>query len=81
MAHSALFSLTMEHPCLTETDAALMHTFLSSYNQYVNEIKLRARQITSEVDRKGFRRVDLKFCVDINFLESLTDLGFIDKAA
>lgn len=80
-AHSsAPFSLTVEHPRLLETDADYIQTFLRKYDQYCYEVSSRARQISGTDAAEPVSPVEIKFCVDVDFLGSSIDLGFIDGA-
>lgn len=79
-ATTAQFTLTVEHPCLTETDAASIPVFLRKYDQYSHELLLRARQIATPEDEDPVRPIDIKYCVDGDLLESSIDLGFIPGA-
>lgn len=78
---SAQVSVTVEHPKLTKADPESIRQFLSLYDQYVNEVQARARQLGIVVtDGAASRPVDLKFCVDIEFLKSALALGMIEDA-
>lgn len=73
------FRMFFEHPRLTATDAASIRVFLQSYDQYVNGVTERAKQLVSEGNVSGdiVSPVSLPFCVDPEWLESLIALGFI----
>lgn len=75
-------SLTLDHPRLLETDPESIRVFLKKYDQYANEVISRARQLrTSSSGTEPVRPVDLKFCVDVEFLESSIVLEFITDAS
>lgn len=78
---AAPFKLTIEHPRLTETDAASIRTFLQKYEQYRYEVTSRTHLISGSDQTKTVRPVDIKFCVDMELLESPIDLGLIPGAA
>lgn len=54
--------------------------FLRAYDQYVTDIAERAKQLIGKdvVSTEECTPVNLKFCVDSKWLESLKDLDFLD---
>lgn len=83
---AAHVSLSVDHPRLLSTDAESIRTFLRRYDQYYNTVLSRARQLPTSSSSAGtstleaVRPVDLKFCVDVEFLTSSIALGFIPDA-
>lgn len=78
---SAPVTITLDHPRLLETDPEAIRIFLRTYDQYANEVRSRAQQLgSSSSSTEPVRPVDLKFCVDVEFLESSIALGFITDA-
>ena len=76
---SRLVATSVDHPRLTATDASSIRVFLRSYDSYVTEVQERARQIVdSSVSTEPVKPVNLKFCVDAEWLESTVALGFIE---
>lgn len=72
-------SVSVNHPKLNEADPESIRIFLNLYDQYVNEIKARAMQIAdSDVTTEAVRPVDLRFCVNIEYLKSTIALGLIN---
>ena len=71
-------STNINHPTLRKHDAESIRIFLRKYDQYVTEIVERSAQY-GDVDAAGTARpVQLKFCVDSEYLASAIDLGFVD---
>ncbi|CAN8069928.1 unnamed protein product [Agarophyton chilense] len=70
---------SINHPRLADLDSKSVRLFLRSYDQYSLEIKKRAEQLqlNSAVSTKSVRPVSLKFCVDIELVESSLTLGLI----
>ena len=76
---SRFVATSVDHPRLTATDASSIRVFLRSYDSYVTEVQERARQIVdSSVSTEPVKPVNLKFCVDAEWLESTVALGFIE---
>jgi len=63
----------INHPTLRRHDAESTRVFLRKYDQYVTEISERAAQYGDT----SARPVQLKFCVDSEYLSSAIGLGFI----
>lgn len=63
-------------------DPEYIRTFLHRYDQYTNNVLAREKQLAttgeSTVTNESVRSVNLKFCVDGDFIESSITLGFID---
>lgn len=78
---SPFITSSVDHPRLSKTDATSIRKFLRSYDQYAKEIEERARQHMKDDSFSGeaVTPVHLKFCVDAEWIESLIELGFIDK--
>lgn len=75
-------SITVDHPRLLETNDKSIRGFLGKYNQYSNTVLSCSRQVVSGTSTtQSERAVDLKFRVDVDFLESTIVLGFIPDAA
>lgn len=71
-------SLSVDHPRLLETRPESICVFLRKCNQYANQIIFRARQLGSDTaSTKPAQPVDLKFCMDVEYLESFIALDFI----
>lgn len=78
---TAPFAISVEHPRLICTDAESVRTFLRKYDQYVSELTSRARQLNKCTNvSEPVRAVELKFCVDVDFIESSITLGFVENA-
>lgn len=80
-AHRSKFVLSsVDHPRLTKTDATSIRVFLRAYDQYATEVKERAKQLAAKdvVSTEVARPVNLKFCVDAEWIESLIALDFLD---
>lgn len=72
-------SLSLDHPRLLQTDGESIRVFLRKYDQYSNAVKSRARQLSAyNATTEAVRPVELKFCVDPEYLESSIALVFID---
>ena len=73
------FGQIVSHPRLTSTDSASIRTFLAAYDQYVNEVNERAKQLSKD-DKvlESVRPVNIKFCIDMEWLKSAIALEFID---
>ena len=75
---SVPISITVSHPRLVETDAESIRTFLRKYDKYCHEIRSRALQIAGGSGAAdAVKPIDLKFCIDVEYLESSIALGFI----
>lgn len=76
---ASFVSTSVDHPRLINADASSVRTFLRQYDQYVTEVKERAQQLvaTGSVTTEAVRPVNLKFCVDADYLESVIELGLI----
>ena len=71
-------SATVDHPRLVKQDPNSIRIFLRLYDQYTNEVLARALQLSdSEQPAEAGKPVDLKFCVEPEYLESAIALGFI----
>lgn len=70
----------VDHPRLTKTDTLSIRTFLRAYDQYSKKIQDRARQLVgkSVVSTEAVTPVHLNVCVDLEWIESLIDLGFME---
>lgn len=78
---TAPVTISLDHPRLLETDPEAIRVFLRTYDQYANEVLARAQQLgTGSSSNEPVRPVDLKFCVNVEFLESSIALGFITGA-
>lgn len=74
-------AISLDHPRLTNTDPEAIRTVLRRYNQYTNTVLARARQLTNNaLMTEVIKPVDVKYCVDVAFLESSIVLGFINGA-
>ena len=73
----------VEHPRLTKTDAASVRLFLRAYEQYAREVNERARQVVGEdvISTEAAKPVQMKYCVNAEWLESLIDLDFIPNVS
>ena len=79
-ANSSKFVATsVDHPRLTEADASSIRVFLRAYDQYATELKERSRQVLSEdsLSTEVVKPVNLKFCVDAEWLESTVGNRFL----
>lgn len=81
---AAQVNISLDHPRLVNTDPESIRKFLRRYDQYTNTVLARAKQLSTDasstVTTESVRPVDLKFCVDVEYLESCMALGFIDTA-
>lgn len=74
---SKIVVATFDHPRLTNTDASSILVFLRSYDLYAIEVKKRACQIVHEdVTTGAIKPVNIKFCVDAEWLVSTIALSF-----
>lgn len=74
-------SATVDHPRLTKFDSAAIRSFFLHYDQYVKEVSARSRQVQSvgsSSESDPIRPVELKFCVDPDWLKSALTMGFIE---
>lgn len=71
--------LSLDHPLLLTTDPDSIRYFLRKYDQYANEVRSRARQL-STICTEAARPVALTYCVYVDFLESSIALEFIKEA-
>jgi len=71
-------STVINHPTLRKHDSESIRIFLRRYDQYCTEIAERAAQFGD--DTVSARPVQLKFCVDSEYLASAISLGFISGA-
>lgn len=57
-----------------------MRKFLRPYDQYNNEVTARAQQLvtTDRMTTEPVQPVKIKFCVDLEYLESVLTFGFIE---
>lgn len=80
---SNFMTMTVDHSRLKTTDAASIRYFLRAYDNYAKEVQERARQLVARnvVTNEVVTPVNLKFCVDSKWLESLIALNFIDKVS
>lgn len=62
--------ISLDHPRLTEADSQSIRIFLLLYDQYENEVTARAKQTRNQWN--------YYFCVDVEYLESAIELGFIE---
>lgn len=79
---SRFFSTAVEHPRLAKTDAASVRLFLRRPNdQYVCIGKERARQIVGQeaISSEAATPLQMKFCVDAEWLGSLIELHFLPE--
>jgi len=69
----------VSHPRLLRTDADSIRVFLRLYDQYCCEVVARVQKITQSgtVMTESVRPVNLKYCVDPEYLESVIALGFL----
>lgn len=78
---AAAVDISLDHPRLIRTDPASIRSFLRRYDQYSTTVLARAKQLTNEsLTQEAIRPVELKFCVDAEWIESRIALGFITEA-
>lgn len=71
MSKLAPTSITLDHPRLLATDGGSIQVLLCNYEQHSDEVLSRLRQLSLSLSsNKPVRPFRLKFCVDVNFLES-----------
>ena len=76
---SPFLAMSVNHPRLVRTDAESIRVFLRLYDQYSKEVTARVEQLTvSPATTEAVRPVNLKYCVDPEYLESAIDLGLIE---
>lgn len=68
---------SITYPKLVRRDGESIRTFLSQYEQYVNEVEERSAQVGGDTTLEPIRPVSLKFCVEAQWLRSTIRLGFI----
>ncbi len=73
---------SIDHPRLDEFDAESVRKFLSEYDQYAREIIEFSQQLQRDgaVTTEPVQPVSLKFCVNVDLVESLLTLGLIENA-
>lgn len=82
ISKSIPMKISIDHSRLLETDSESIRIFLRKYDQFSNEVQARSRRLASRSASTGAARpVDLKFCVDVDLLESSILLGFIKEAS
>lgn len=78
---SAAVEISLDHPRLIRTDPESIRSFLRRYDQYSTTVLARANQLTKDnLTSEAIRPVELKFCVDAEWLESRIALGFLKEA-
>lgn len=74
-------SLTVDHHHLIDIDTASIRRFPRNLYQYGNFVLSPAQKVSCvEVSKELFRLVDIKFCVDVDLLESFIHLGNVPDA-
>lgn len=74
--------ISLDHPRLVHTDPSSIRTFLKRYDQYSISVIARASQLTSQtLTTEAVTPIALKYCVDVEFLESSLICGYIDGCA
>lgn len=83
MSDYEFFATAAEHLRLTVTDGASIRVFLRAYEQFKTEIKELAKQLflNEHASSHIFEPVQLKRCVNFEWLESLFSLSFITDVA
>lgn len=71
-------STTAKHPHLDLADPESVRRFFNLYYQYVEEVKARARKLGDGITTEAANPVEIKFCVDVDVLNSTIALGLID---
>jgi len=69
---------TIDHTKFFKQDANSVRIFPGLYDQYVNEVKVRALQLAdcASASTEGSRPVNLKFCVDLeNLCRKISNFG------
>lgn len=76
---ASFVTTSVNPPKLIRTDAESIRVFLRLYDQYSKEVTARAQQLTIQgtTTTEAIRPVNLKYCVDPEYLESALALGFI----
>lgn len=75
---SRAVSPAVDHPHLIDTVAATIRTFLRKYDQYMNVVLSLGQQVScAEESILVVRPVDIKFFVDVDFVEFSIDLCFV----
>lgn len=71
-------STAVEHSRLCKTDVAFVRLFLRSYDQYEREVIERVCQIVGQdvISPNVDKPIQMKFCMNPEWLESLTELDF-----
>lgn len=76
----APLSRTGDDPYLTETDAASIGMIIQKYDQYVNEVHSRRRQITGDHETEIGFPVNIKFRFDVDSVGLSIDPRFTKDA-
>lgn len=72
--------VSVEHPKLSKTDTKGVDSFLSVYAQQVIYVQARVRQVGSgATGDKASRLVELKVCVDIEYIKYTMSFGLISS--
>lgn len=75
---AAEIGISFDHPRLLKTSPEAIWSFLRKYDQYATAVLSRANQLSSPtLTMEAMKSVDLKFCIDVEFLESAIALGFL----
>lgn len=75
-----IVATAVENPRLTKTDAASIQSFLRDYDQYSREIIERAKRLVGDqvTSTETSKPVQVRSCVNAEWLESVVDLCFIE---
>ena len=77
---TSFVATSVNHPRLVRTDAKLVRRFLRRHDQYSIEVSARAQQLIlhGTTTTEAVRPVNLKYCVDSEYIESAVVLGFLE---
>lgn len=76
---AAAIGVSLDHPGLVHTDPGSIRAFLIKHDQYNHAVLACARQLTyGSLTTEAVTPIDLKYCVDVEFLQANIGLGFLE---
>lgn len=75
---STAVDISLDHPSFVRTDPESTHTLLCKYDQYGTTVLVRAKQLSGiSLTTETIQPVDMKFCVDAEYMRSRIALELI----
>ena len=80
---TSFVATSVSHLWLLQTDSESVRVFLRLYDQYCKEVLSRPAQrtATGSISTEAVQPVNIKYCVDPEYLESAIALGFIEATS